>query len=139
MFCVIMACVDLCRTGGHPPRSFPSCSLLTIFNGLGTNGLSGKDWPVDGTRGRGTGSTFCALVVLLGAGIDVGLGMPRRATAFGTTVGKDPGRDARGTDERSWVDIGGGIDGGSFAGAYRFVEMLLTTNGLVLTIVYSPE
>jgi hypothetical protein len=104
------------------------------------NVFSRKDRSADGTRGKG--SKFCTL---FDAGIGITLDKGRRDPIFGTTVGTRPGRDAclvgtPGTDNRSSVDVGSGIGssfftGVFFEGAYRFVETLLTTNGLELAIV----
>ena len=142
-----MTCVDL-RIGGtgagNPPMSLPSFNLCTTFNALGTNVLSGKGRSADGTRG--TGNDLCALATLSGTGIDMGLDEGRRDSVFGTTDSTGACRDVcfvgapRRTDNRSSVDVGGGIGGCFFtgvffAGAYRFVETLLTTNGLELAII----
>ena len=119
--------------------NLPSCNLCMTFDGLGTDGFSGKELPADGIRGKG--SDFCTLVC---AGIDMILDEGRRDSVFGTTVGTRSDRDAcfvgaPGTDSRALVDVGSGIGGSFFtgvffAGAYRFVETLATTNGLELAI-----
>lgn len=122
----LFAVVDLRVTdAGRPSMSLPPFNLSTIFNGFGTEVFSREDWFADGS-----------------VGIDVSLGEGRRD---GGPVDREANRDVsfvrepRGTDNRSPDDISGGIGdsprtGVFTAGAYRFVEMLLTTNGLEDTV-----
>ena len=118
----------------------PSFNLCTIFNGLGTNVFSWEGRSADGIRC--TGSDFCALAILSGAGIDITLDEGRRDSVFGTTDGTESYRDAcfveapRRADNRPTVVGGiGDFTGVLFAGAYRFVDRLQTTNGLELAII----
>ena len=133
---LVVGCVDLAGTG-RPPMVVPSFDFSTIFVAFGKDVLSVERF-LDAARE--TAADFLSLDISLNGGDGIGMEEGRRSSAFGTTV--DAARCVcfipapRVANNPSFVDFCGELGGGFsttavlILGAYRFVEMLLTTNGL---------